>query len=123
MQDKQTVNGRFSCNFLEDAVTQITETHESISSMHDDIKHLKTIADTLEEIKEGLLGAVLGKEIVPIAIATTMLDNQKNSYEQMLKGQRESYVSIIKVLCWVTLVAIAIFSSLRHLAPQWFGGA
>lgn len=104
-------NGLYHCKIDDEAKIQITEMYQTISTLHEDIKHLKTISDTLEEIKTGLLNAVLGKEIVPLSITQALLD-----------GQRKSYVSIIKTLCWAFGSILLVIIGLKYLAPHLLGG-
>lgn len=107
----KTFNGIYPCKITNDTMTQIAQTQDSMTSLHEDIKHLKTISETLEDIKEGLLQAVLGKDIVPIGVTQTLL-----------KDQRDSYLTIIKTLCWAFGTVLVVVIGLKYLAPHLLGG-
>ena len=105
------INGAYPCKITPDAMNQIEQTQSAMLSIHEDIKHLKAISETLDEIKEGLLSAVLGKEIVPIGITQTLLTDQRNSY-----------LTIIKTLCWAFGTILVVLIGLKYLAPNIIGG-
>lgn len=91
-----------------------------IGLLEEHTQHLEPIANTLTEVKDGLLKAVLGREIVPVGVTQSMLQNQKESYELMLKGQRESYVSIIKTLAWSFSGVVVTLVGLKIAMPNLF---
>lgn len=111
MEQLKHINGIYPCKITPDTMNQIAQTQEVMATIHEDIKHLKAISETLDEIKEGLLNAVLGKEIVPIGVTQTLLAEQ-----------RSSYVTIIKTLCWAFGTILVVLIGLKYLAPNIIGG-
>lgn len=95
---------------IDTMVTHASEVHKAMNTMHEDVKHLKTISETLVEIKTGLLEAVLGKDIVPMKITTTLLDSQAESYRR-----------IIKLLCWAFGSILVVIIGLKYAAPHLVG--
>jgi len=115
-------NGAFKCEarLIEDKVNGVIEDMNDLASVMEEIKqdhqHLRRISasnevicSTLQEIRQSLINAVLGKEIVPVGVATRMIEEQ-----------RKAYVTIIKTLCWVFGVITSVLVGLKLLAPQWF---
>jgi hypothetical protein len=111
MEQPRHSNGFYPCKIDDEAKMQITEMYIAISALHEDIKHLKAISETLDEIKTGLLNAILGKEIVPIGVTQTLLTDQRNSY-----------LTIIKTLCWAFGTILVVLIGLKYLAPNIIGG-
>ena len=123
MSDDQHLNGEWKCKIGIELIEQkqMLETfYNEVSTMlevlKEDQKHLQNIAvsnssinSTLSEIRNSLLNTVLGKEIVPIAIVQSMIEEQ-----------RKAYLSIIKVLCWAFAIITLVLTGLKLLAPHLF---
>ena len=80
-----------------------------IIEMHDSNSHLVSISETLVEIKNGLLAAVLNKDSTPLSVT-----------KELLEGQRKGYQGIIKVLCTTFGVVLIALVGLKYAAPHIF---
>lgn len=123
MGSEKLENGAWSCPATEDFKSQrqkfdmlFSEVNDMLIVLKQDQKHLQSIANTnyminqtLVDIKNNLLNAVLGKDIVPVSIVKGMIEEQ-----------RKSYVSIIKILCWVFSSIIIVLAGIKFLAPHLF---
>lgn len=123
MSDDNLTNGVWKCPVVDDIKDQKNrfdllygEVNDMLVVLKQDQKHLSNIANSnaminqnLVDIKNNLLGAVLGKEIVPVSIVKGMIEDQ-----------RKSYVSIIKILCWVFSSIIIVLAGLKFLIPHIF---
>jgi len=123
MSEDNLTNGVWKCPVKDDFKDQrqkfdmlFHEVNDMLVVLKQDQKHLQSIANsnfmisqTLVDIKANLLNAVLGKEIVPVSIVKGMIEEQ-----------RKSYVSIIKILCWVFSSIIIVIAGLKFLAPHLF---
>lgn len=114
-------NGTY-CNAgsLEERLEGIMNVMGDLIEVMDEIKqdhaHLRRISssnemicNTLVDIKTSLINAVIGKDIVPVGVAKSMIEEQ-----------RKAYITIIRTLCWVFGVIITVLVGLKMLAPQWF---
>lgn len=123
MSDDNLTNGVWKCPVTDDFKSQrqkfdmlYGEVNDMLVVLKQDQKHLSNIANSnaminqnLVDIKNNLLSAVLGKEIVPVSIVKGMIEEQ-----------RKSYVSIIKILCWVFSSIIIVLAGLKFLIPHIF---
>ncbi len=86
----------------------------AIADMRQDMGYLKSIADTLSEIKTSLINGILGKDSMPVQTAN-----------DLLKGQRDSYQSIVKTVCWSMAVVVGILVGVQDITKlpwaTWLG--
>ncbi len=92
---------------------ELIEVMDEIKQDHAHLRRISSsnemICSTLVEIKTSLINAVLGKDIVPVGVAKSMIEEQ-----------RKAYITIIRTLCWVFGVIVCVLAGLKVLAPQWF---
>ena len=93
---------------------KLDDIFSAIADMRQDMGYLKSIADTLSEIKNSLINGILGKDSLPSSIAT-----------DMLKGQAQSYQQIIRTVCWSMAVIVGVLIGVQDLSKlpwmAWFG--
>lgn len=113
---KSFENGASKC-YVFDWNAHRKETQMLIDKANDNHDVLKNILETnremshiLTEIKNGLLDAVLGKNIVPTEVA-----------EKMISEQRKAYLSIIKTISWAFGAILIVVIGLKVALPHLFG--
>lgn len=88
---------------LEETAMRTQRIESAVSNLHFDTKHLKHIAETLDAVKDGLLNAVLGKDIIPIEVFVKTMENQSKSYEKVIM---------------ILVCLFAVILGLKFLAPN-----
>lgn len=105
---------------FQDIMTMLSDVH----SMHQDTQktmdtignHLSNIASSnnaicnlLGDVKDKMLNTVLGKDIVPLGVTQSLLEQQRNSYN-----------SIIKFMLIACGGLVTLLIGIKYLAPGWF---
>lgn len=107
---KEYTNGKCALGIdvdVEETFMRIEQVHNTIGLVHQDTKYLKDIHAALVSIKTELIDVVIGKNMVPIDVARTMIEEQ-----------RKTYTTIIRLICWVFGTMILVLTGLKYLAPQ-----
>lgn len=118
MSDENHSNGSAICplskEFVKElriAVRDINTARESILDVHEDLRYLKDVSESLHDLRSNFVNALLGKQIVPLDV-----------HKSLLEGQRESYKGIIKLQTIVFGLIIIFLLGMKYLAPHWFAG-
>ena len=102
---KEYVNGK--CALVEETVMRIDEVHATMSLVHNDMRYLKDISEALTSIKTDLIDVVIGKNVIPVDVAKTMIEEQ-----------RKAYTTVIRLLSWTFGIIILGLMGMKYLAPE-----
>jgi hypothetical protein len=102
---KEYVNGK--CALVEETVMRIDEVHATMSLVHQDMRYLKDISEALTSIKTDLIDVVIGKNVIPVDVAKTMIEEQ-----------RKAYTTVIRLLSWTFGIIILGLMGMKYLAPE-----
>lgn len=114
-EPKSYTNGIPPCRISLNEWDDWKDSMEKINIMHTNTDCLPTIDSSLKEIKKGLFTALFGndptKGIMPVTVAT-----------QMLQEQRKAYLSIIKTMSAVFVAfTLALIGAVKFLTPHLLG--
>lgn len=87
----------------------VTDIRTLLISLQSSNSHLAAIENTLVELKDVFIKALLNKDSTPLSVT-----------KDLLEGQRSSYVGIIKVLCTTFGVVLVALVGLKYAAPHLF---
>lgn len=107
---KEYINGRCALApdmNVEETFMRIEQVHTTMNLVHDDTKYLKEINDTLLSMKHDLIDVVIGKNVIPVSVAQTMIEEQ-----------RKAYTTVIRLLSWTFGIIILGLMGMKYLAPQ-----
>ena len=102
---KEYINGK--CALVEETVMRIDEVHTTMTLVHQDMRYLKDISEALLSIKTDLMDVVIGKNVIPVDVAKTMIEEQ-----------RKAYTTVIRLLSWTFGIIILGLMGMKYLAPQ-----
>jgi hypothetical protein len=102
---KEYINGK--CALVEETVMRIDEVHTTMTLVHQDMRYLKDISEALLSIKTDLIDVVIGKNVIPVDVAKTMIEEQ-----------RKAYTTVIRLLSWTFGIIILGLMGMKYLAPQ-----
>ena len=90
-------------------MNQVKEIHLAMQTLHDTNEtYLKDIAIVLKEMKTDFVNAIIGKEQIP-----------KDMANEMLKGQRQTFLLVIRTICWSFATITAVLVGLKAIFPHF----